>query len=91
MRKEQGDLGQTSDQILGNNNIRNGPFDVMFHARAAARNTGTLACLHIDSHSHSNEGTGRGAPGNNGRINLTPAFHRLRCNAPLSALGIIAS
>jgi len=35
-RKKQSDLGQTSDQILGNNNIRNGPYNVMFHARPAA-------------------------------------------------------
>ena len=35
-RKQRGGLGQTSDQILGNNNIRNGPFDFMFHARPAA-------------------------------------------------------
>ena len=34
-RKYRGDLGQTSDQILGNNNIRNEPFDVMFHVRPA--------------------------------------------------------
>jgi len=50
-RKEQGDLGQASDQILGNNNIRNGPFDMMFHARPAARNIDTLPCPHMNSHS----------------------------------------
>lgn len=31
-----GGLGQTSDQILGDNNIGDGPFDLSFHARPAA-------------------------------------------------------
>ena len=35
-RNHEGGLGQTSDQILGDNNIGDGPFDEMFHARPAA-------------------------------------------------------
>ena len=33
---KEGGLGQASDQILGNNNIGDGPFDRLFHARPAA-------------------------------------------------------
>ena len=31
-----GGLGLASDQILGKNNIGDGPFDIMFHARPSA-------------------------------------------------------
>ncbi len=39
-RNHEGGLGQTSDQILGDNNIGDGPFDEMFHARPAALKQG---------------------------------------------------
>lgn len=35
-RNHEGGLGQTSDQILGDNNIGDGPFSEMLQARPAA-------------------------------------------------------
>lgn len=42
-RKQCSDLGRASDQILGNNNIGDGPFNLLFHARPAAWNNDILA------------------------------------------------